>query len=225
MPSEWGLRRSHARFCAGFKHTCNVSARVPPKLPQLAGRQYAVEPFTPSKMHMKNDAAAQPLVGRSANGFASLSRPVLALGLGGLIPFVASALWVWLTPDAAVAQTALTTQHAYAACILSFIGALHWAGASRSAAESDAGFGVLAAPAWRLVWGVMPSLWAWLAWVIPAQPNRGLWLTGGLLAALAFDWATAQRWGWSRGFLYLRTLLTTVASISLVMTTFAIHGA
>jgi hypothetical protein len=175
--------------------------------------------FTPLMIQMKNDNPAQAHTSSSPSGFASLSRPVLALGLGGLIPFVAGALWVWVARETAGAQTALTIQHAYAACILSFVGALHWAGASQGASDTRQAFGTLAAPTWRLVWGVMPSLWAWLAWVVPAQPSRGFWLAAGLLAALAFDWATASRWGWSRGFLYLRTLLTAVASISLLAST------
>jgi hypothetical protein len=187
-----------------------------------------MDPFyplqTPSKMKMNNDTATPSSRGQTPDGFASLSRPVLALGLGGLIPFVAAAAWVWTARDTAAAQTALAIQHAYAACILSFIGALHWAGASQGRIETDQSIGMLAAPAWRLVWGVIPSLWAWLAWVIPAQPSRGLWLAGGLLAALVFDWATAQRWGWSRGFLYLRTLLTTVAGISLLASTLGARG-
>ncbi|KPF68711.1 hypothetical protein IP84_08720 [beta proteobacterium AAP99] len=139
---------------------------------------------------------------------------VLALGLSGLIPFAATAIYLFISPAGNTADTVLQIQHAYAACILSFVGALHWAGSPRA---TDEAAGLLAAPWWRLTWGVIPSLWAWLAWVLPALSHRGMWLAAGLALALAFDWLTHTRWGWTRGFLYLRTVLSVVASICLVL--------
>ncbi len=143
---------------------------------------------------------------------------VLTLGLGGLIPFVALALWAWIHPGTETAQKALVIQHAYAACILSFVGALHWAGAPAGQSRATEETGLLAAPAWRLMWGVTPSLVAWLAWVVPAEAQRGIWLAGGLGMALVFDLFTRAYWGWSRGFVYLRIVLSSVAILSLVAT-------
>ncbi|HET7772595.1 MAG TPA: DUF3429 domain-containing protein [Burkholderiaceae bacterium] len=144
------------------------------------------------------------------------SATVWLLGLGGLIPFVAAALWTYTTDDATSAQKALVIQHAYAACILSFVGALHWAGAPQSGSDSSSAFSP--APAWRLIWGVLPSLVAWSAWMMPTEAARGLCLAGGLAAAWVFDWLTYRQWGWPRAFMYLRTLLTAVAAASLVVT-------
>ncbi len=50
--------------------------------------------------------------------------PAAALGAGGLIPFIAGAVVVWL-PFPALAPYAIQGQLWYAATILSFLGAVH----------------------------------------------------------------------------------------------------
>ncbi len=93
--------------------------------------------------------------------------PALAwrLGHAGLIPFVFGALLVWLVQGEALpfVSQALSV---YAGLIVSFLGGLHWGIAMRQPA-----------PAARLfVWGVVPSLLAGMAVLMPAF--AGLVLNG-----------------------------------------------
>jgi hypothetical protein len=83
----------------------------------------------------------------------------VVLGYGGLLPFAALAAALWFLPEHRLpAQQALI---AYAAVILSFVGALHWGFATRA--------GFQAAPAWRSFgWSVVPALCAWIALLLPA---------------------------------------------------------
>ena len=88
------------------------------------------------------------------------------LGHAGLLPFVASAALVWWLPPEAAARV-VAALLAYAALILSFLGGIHW------------GIGFRDGGSWPFVWGVMPSLGAWPALLLP---NRaGLVLLGVLL--------------------------------------------
>ena len=79
------------------------------------------------------------------------------LGLAGLLPFFAHALFAWVAPDVESGGL-LRSQAHYAAAILSFLGALHWGVALASPLPFTSRDGV------RLVWSVIPAL---LAWVIP----------------------------------------------------------
>ena len=93
--------------------------------------------------------------------------PALAwrLGHAGLIPFVLGALLVWLVHGEALpfVSQALSV---YAGLIVSFLGGLHWGIAMRQAE-----------PAPRLfIWGVVPSLLAGMAVLMPAY--AGLVLNG-----------------------------------------------
>jgi hypothetical protein len=75
------------------------------------------------------------------------------LGYAGLIPFVGLAGLMWLVEGDVHAFVAMALS-AYAATIAAFLGGIHW------------GMGLpLDAPARRfhLVWGVVPSLVAWVA--------------------------------------------------------------
>ncbi|MDH4390325.1 MAG: DUF3429 domain-containing protein [Aquabacterium sp.] len=91
------------------------------------------------------------------------------LGHAGLIPFGIGALLVWvgLAPD----QHDFVTfaMSAYAALIVSFLGGIHWGLAFRHTAP----------PASLFVWGVVPSLVAWMAVLMP--PRAGLVLHGVML--------------------------------------------
>lgn len=92
----------------------------------------------------------------------------LRLGYAGLVPFVLGALLVWLVRADVHAYVALALS-AYAAVILSFLGGIHWGLAMR-----------LDAPAPRVLWwGVVPSLVAWPAAVMP--PDAGLVVQGLML--------------------------------------------
>ena len=94
----------------------------------------------------------------------------LRLGYAGLLPFVIGAALVWtVRPDAHPYVVAALS--AYAALIVSFLGGIHWGFAFRRAD----------APPARFVWGVVPSLVAWVAVVMPAY--AGLVLHGAMLVA------------------------------------------
>jgi hypothetical protein len=127
------------------------------------------------------------------------SRVTQALGYAGLIPFLALALAVWLAPPQyrPVASTALL---GYGASILSFLGAIHWGLNMRDASRATTAL-------W--VWGVTPSLIAWVA--ILLQPQRGLWLiAAGLLACFVVDKTVYPRFD-AHPWLPMRFLLTLVA--------------
>ena len=127
------------------------------------------------------------------------------LGYAGLLPFAGLAALMWLVhadllPFVAVALTG------YAALIVSFLGGVHW------------GVGFLRAPAaprFHFVWGVVPSLLAWVALLMPAYaalPLLGL----VLVACYAVDRKTYPGAGLSR-WLPLRLRLTVVATLSCVL--------
>jgi len=128
-----------------------------------------------------------------------------ALGLAGLLPFIAgaAALVVVDAPGLRVwAGTALT---AYGALIATFLGGIHWGLAMLCVQPVTR----------RLGWGIAPSLLAWVALLLPASP--GLLLLAGLLAACyAVDrslYASAGLSGW----LGLRLQLSSVAVLSCLL--------
>ena len=122
------------------------------------------------------------------------------LGYAGLIPFVAGALLVWLV-HVDVRQDVVFGLSAYAALIASFLGGIHWGLAFRHEEP----------PAAWLGWGVVPSLVAWPALLMP--PYAGLVLQGVLLAGcylvdrVLYPQQGAARW------LTLRFRLSAVASL------------
>ncbi len=127
-----------------------------------------------------------------------------AMGYAGLIPFVGLATVIPFLPPAyrPLAWGALL---GYAAVITSFLGAIHWGLEMRDAHSKRA------AP---YVWGVVPSLVAWLALLL--GPALGLWVLAVLLwACYAVDrsvYDEHQLQGW----LSMRLRLTLVASASCV---------
>lgn len=127
------------------------------------------------------------------------------LGFAGLAPFVGLALSVWLVepPQRHSLIWALT---AYGATIVSFVGALHWGLAMREPARQNWG---------SLGWGVVPSLLAWVALLLPGI--LGLWALVALLwVCFAVDSKTYPRLGVA-GWLPMRLQLTAVASGACVL--------
>ena len=123
------------------------------------------------------------------------------LGYAGLIPFVAGAALVWLVhPDAhPYATLALAT---YASVIVSFLGGIHWGVAFRQAEPDPRLF----------AWGVVPSLVAWVAVVMP--PEAGLVVSGAmLLVCYAVDRRIYPAHGLAH-WLTLRFRLSAVAAAS-----------
>ncbi len=139
----------------------------------------------------------------------------------GLLPFFVFATMAWLPDDLAIgrvgaAQLAQRVLVAYAAIILSFLGAVHWGVALAAPVPS-------AAPQLArafLVWGVIPPLLGWLALLLMFL-GLALWLVLSLLIA---DLALARMMdgvllrhhssGLQR-YLELRTRLTVGATLAL----------
>jgi hypothetical protein len=132
---------------------------------------------------------------------AALPRWALRLGHAGLLPFVGGALLVWLVwPD--VQPLVAQGLSAYAALIISFLGGIHWGLAMRQPEP----------PPRLLAWGVMPSLLAWPALMMPA--HAGLVLHALLLLlCYAVDRQLYPRYGAAR-WLTLRFRLSAVAALA-----------
>ena len=128
----------------------------------------------------------------------------LFFGHAGLLPFVALAMAAWLAPLAYRAQTGHALL-AYGATIASFLGAIHWGLAMREPLTPN--------PT-SFVWGVFPSLIAWLALLMPLR--QGL-LTLVLLLGicLAVDWRSYPAYGLGH-WLTMRLYLTSVAAVCLL---------
>jgi hypothetical protein len=122
------------------------------------------------------------------------------LGYGGLLPFAAGAVLVWLV-RADVQPYVARGLAAYGALIVGFLGGIHWGLVMRQVAPSTRG----------LLWGVVPSLLAWPAVMMP--PHAGLVILGLLLLlSYAVDrvlYAEQQ----AAGCLTLRFRLSSVAAM------------
>lgn len=126
------------------------------------------------------------------------------LGYLGLIPFVVLAvLSLLLGPvhQAAIAFALL----AYGATIASFLGAIHW---GLAMPDSDGAKS-------QLVWGVVPSLLAWISLLLPV-PLGLLLVAATLVACLLVDYKLYPRYG-LRAWLGMRTILTLVATLCSVV--------
>lgn len=123
------------------------------------------------------------------------------LSYAGLIPFVMGALLIWLVSAEAHPYVALALS-GYAAVIISFLGGIHWGLAMRLAQP----------PAALLLWGITPSLVAWLAVMMP--PSAGLVIQGVmLLACYGVDRRLYPAQGAS-AWLVLRFRLSALAALS-----------
>jgi hypothetical protein len=129
------------------------------------------------------------------------------LGYAGLIPFVVGALLVWLVTGEAHPYVAAALS-AYGAVIVSFLGGIHWGHVMRQWPQAEAG------AAWAdatLVWGVVPSLVAWLGVLMP--PYAGLFVLG--LAIIGCYLVDRRRYAalGLQAWMTLRFRLTAVASL------------
>ena len=130
------------------------------------------------------------------------------LGYAGLIPFIGLALLLWLVSAALHPFVALALL-AYGAVIVSFLGGIHWGIGLRYATTETPGH------AFHLIWGVAPSLMAWVALMMPAYaglPLLGLVMVGCYLVDRS-TWPEAGLSHW----LPLRRRLTIVATLSCVL--------
>ena len=127
------------------------------------------------------------------------------LGYAGLVPFVLLAALLWIVQDDLRPWLAIALT-SYAALIATFLGGIHWGLAA-------------AGPAYlrrfHTIWGITPSLVAWVALIMPAY--AGLPLLGALLiACAAVDRSTYPAAGWA-AWLPMRYRLTVVAAFSCLL--------
>ena len=130
------------------------------------------------------------------------SRALVATRLGYLavLPFVLGAVLVWWV-HAEWRPLASQTLTVYAAVVLSFIGAIHW-GLAFPQSEPDT----------RLfVWGVVPSIVAWLAVLL--QPGVGLAIHAAMLIGCYVVDRNVYRKEHVERWLPLRLRLTIVATV------------
>ena len=135
----------------------------------------------------------------------SSHQTITRLGYAGLVPFVLLTALMWLVNTELLPFVSIALG-GYAAVIVSFLGGVHW------------GIGFMkgdAAPRFHFIWGVVPSLLAWLALMMPvyaALPLLGL----VLLACYAVDSKTYPPAGLGQ-WLPMRLRLTVVATLSCVL--------
>lgn len=146
--------------------------------------------------------------GFSMKALVMAPKPALYLGFSGLTPFLAAPLLMAVTqsyyPEVAYAQVV------YGASIVSFLGGARWGFALPE--------GSPAKPDWmNLGNSVVPSLLAWLALLCKDNITEGaLMVVMGLGLSLHYDLTLLPGYpGW---FKVMRTILTLVATFSLVAT-------
>jgi len=148
------------------------------------------------------------------------------LGYGGLIPFLGIALGAWVNHPLAPARELAQLNLLYGVAIVSFLGAVHWGLAlmiSRLAhAELLTGMTAAEFETRSFVWGVTPSL---LAWVTSAFAPVDLALSLLAMTLILVWWVDQQLLGRLNGFadyLTLRGHLTVGACIGLLATALAL---
>jgi hypothetical protein len=127
-----------------------------------------------------------------------------ALGYAGLIPFIVFSIGCWV-PLPFVSDSAAILV-AYAAIILSFMGAVHWGVAMASADQQKGRY---------FVASVVPALVAWPAMLLPHALALVVVLAG-FIGLYAYDRSVASAQSLPGWYIPLRTRLTTVVSICLV---------
>ena len=136
--------------------------------------------------------------------------PALLLGFSGAIPFCSLATLSFIFPEHM--GLIVYAEQAYGACILSFLGAVHWGYTLGKTSELK--------PNWStLGYSVTPSLVAWLA--LLSKPGPGLiTLCVGLAFALSKDMSTPYFPTW---YYALRKALSTLAISSICITTVLLY--
>lgn len=145
-----------------------------------------------------------------------------SLGYAGLVPFVGLAAMTALAKDTETARMLAQYNLIYGVCIVSFLGAVHWGIALAMSTQDPPAYLAGLEPAQfetrSFVWGVTPSL---LAWVVAsfAPLHYSLWALAAVLGlAWAIDRATLKPMKAFDEYLRLRNHLTLGASAGLVVT-------
>jgi len=140
-----------------------------------------------------------------------IPRTPLLLGAGGLIPFVALAIMLWILP-AGYSATAVKWLLAYSAIILGFVGALHWGVALVHPEVGHGDQGRL------MAWSVVPALVAWVALLLPPLAGTVVMLLMFIVQLVA-DHILVRRFPITPWFIHLRQRLTLVVVVCLAIAT------
>ncbi len=135
----------------------------------------------------------------------SADHTISRLGYAGLIPFLLLTSLMWLVDSELLPFVSLALG-GYAAVIVSFLGGVHW------------GIGFMkgpTAPRFHYIWGVVPSLLAWLALMMPIYAALPL-LAIVLVACYVVDSKTYPAAGLGNQ-LPMRLRLTLVATLSCLL--------
>jgi hypothetical protein len=139
----------------------------------------------------------------------NIPRPAFWLGAGGLVPFVVLTSALFALPEHTRPQM-LFWLTAYAAVILSFVGALHWGLAMVHPQMGEADRTLC------MGWSVVPALAGWVSLLLPAK--TGLLLMAATFAVhYAADHQLAQRFALPGWYLRLRAGLTGVVVLCLLL--------
>lgn len=129
-----------------------------------------------------------------------------SLGYAGLIPFIVFSIGSWYQLPMISDSTYILT--AYAAIILSFMGAIHW-GVAMSSPEQQNGKYYIAS--------VIPGLSAWLALLLP-QRYAIILLIIGFIALIIYDWSVEKSQRLPGWYIPMRNRLTFVVVMCLMFT-------
>lgn len=151
----------------------------------------------------------RPMSSQSQGSFSadlkSSPSSALYLGFSGAIPFCSLATMAFISPEHL--NLIAHAQQAYGACILSFLGAVHWGYTLPKTSELK--------PDWNtLGYSVTPSLIAWLSLLMNPAPGLTT-LCFGLAVALRKDLKTSCFPSW---YIALRKALSTLAVTSVGLT-------
>ncbi|MCW8851449.1 MAG: DUF3429 domain-containing protein [Gammaproteobacteria bacterium] len=127
-----------------------------------------------------------------------------SLGYAGLIPFIVFSIGSWFQLPMISDSTYILT--AYAAIILSFMGAIHW-GIAMSSSEDQNGKYFIAS--------VIPGLSAWLALLMP-QRYAIILLMVGFIALIIYDWSVEKPQRLPGWYIPMRNRLTLVVVMCLM---------
>ena len=136
---------------------------------------------------------------------AQVPAPAAWIGYAGLIPFVTLAVGLWLVSSDYQAQLNAALL-AYAAIILSFMGAVHWGLAIASGDTTELR---------QLAISVLPALVAWFAGFVPPMFNYSL-LILGFSGLCIYDVRMARLGKTPAWYPKLRIPLTVVVVMSLI---------
>ena len=139
----------------------------------------------------------------------AIPKTPLILGIGGVLPFAALALALWLLPSGQVPLMSMWLV-GYGAVILTFVGALHWGVAMVHPEVPERDRGLL------MAWSVVPAIVAWIALGLLPLAALGV-LAAMFLVQFEADRRLDRRFPVTAWFLHLRARLTAAVVLCIVL--------